>query len=63
MNGDSARFTRQDSVEETWRILQRCSRCSTTRRRARVRERQLGAGRAGADKLVAGYGGWQGPWT
>ena len=22
MNGDSARFTRQDSVEETWRILQ-----------------------------------------
>jgi glucose-6-phosphate 1-dehydrogenase len=59
MNGDSARFTRQDSVEETWRILQPLLDDPPP-----VHEYPNGSwGPAAADKLVAGYGGWKGPWT
>ena len=58
MNGDSARFTRQDSVEETWRILQ-----PLLDHPPPVHEYANGTwGPAAADKLVAGYGGWRGPW-
>jgi glucose-6-phosphate 1-dehydrogenase len=59
MNGDSTRFTRQDSVEETWRILQ-----PLLDNPPPVHEYANGSwGPAAADKLVAGYGGWKGPWT
>ena len=59
MNGDSARFTRQDSVEETWRILQPLLDDPPP-----VHEYTNGTwGPAAADQLVAGYGGWKGPWT
>ncbi|HZO61272.1 MAG TPA: hypothetical protein VFB51_16415 [Solirubrobacterales bacterium] len=59
MNGDSARFTRQDSVEETWRILQPLLDDPPP-----VHEYANGSwGPAAADRLVAGYGGWKGPWT
>ena len=59
MVGQSARFTRQDSVEETWRVLQPLldahPRCTPT-----PRDR---GGPSAADQLVASYGGWRGPWV
>ena len=59
MNGDSARFTRQDSVEETWRILQ-----PLLDNPPPVHEYEKGSwGPDAADKLVSHYGGWHGPWT
>jgi glucose-6-phosphate 1-dehydrogenase len=58
MQGDSARFTRQDGVEEAWRILQPLLDSPPE-----VHEYEKGSwGPAAADKLVAGYGGWHGPW-
>ena len=59
MNGDSARFTRQDSVEEAWRILQPLLDAPPP-----VHEYAKGSwGPEAADKLVSRYGGWHGPWT
>jgi glucose-6-phosphate 1-dehydrogenase len=59
MLGDSTRFTRQDSVEETWRVLQPLLDNSLP-----VHPYAKGSwGPAEADKLVAGYGGWHGPWV
>jgi glucose-6-phosphate 1-dehydrogenase len=59
MEGDSTRFTRQDSVEETWRILQPLLDDPPP-----VHEYASGSwGPAAAEKLVSGYGGWKGPWT
>ena len=58
MNGDSGRFTRQDSVEETWRILQ-----PLLDNPPPVQEYENGSwGPDAADKLVSHYGGWRGPW-
>jgi glucose-6-phosphate 1-dehydrogenase len=58
MNGDSARFTRQDSVEETWRILQPLLDSPQP-----VHDYAKGSwGPAAGDHLVAAYGGWHGPW-
>ena len=58
MNGDSARFTRQDSVEETWRILQ-----PLLDNPPPVHDYEKGSwGPEAANKLVAHYGGWRGPW-
>ena len=58
MNGDSARFTRQDSVEETWRILQ-----PLLDNPPPVHDYEKGSwGPEAANKLVAHYGGWHGPW-
>ncbi|MGO9248875.1 MAG: glucose-6-phosphate dehydrogenase [Solirubrobacteraceae bacterium] len=58
MNGDSTRFTRQDSVEETWRIFQ-----SLLDSPPPVHPYAPGTwGPAEADRLVAGHGGWHGPW-
>jgi len=58
MNGDSTRFTRQDSVEETWRIFQ-----SLLDSPPPVHPYAPGSwGPAEADRLVAHYGGWHGPW-
>ena len=59
MRGDSARFTRQDGVEE--KLADACSRCSTHRRRSHPYAKGSW-GPAAGDGLVAGYGGWHGPW-
>jgi glucose-6-phosphate 1-dehydrogenase len=58
MRGASTRFTRQDSVEETWRIYE-----SLLQQPPPVHPYAPGSwGPAEADKLVAGFGGWHGPW-
>jgi glucose-6-phosphate 1-dehydrogenase len=58
LNGDSSRFTRQDAVEETWRIMR-----PLIDEPPPVHPYAPGSwGPAEADHLVAGYGGWHGPW-
>ena len=58
MHGDSARFTRQDGIEEAWRILQ-----PLLDEPPPVHEYANGSwGPEAADRLVARYGGWHGPW-
>jgi glucose-6-phosphate 1-dehydrogenase len=56
--GDSTHFTRQDSVEETWRIMQPLLDSPP--------DAQPYApdtwGPEAAEKLVAGFGCWHGPW-
>ena len=52
-------FARQDSVEETWRVLQPLLDAPPP-----AHEYVPGTwGPAEADKLVSHYGGWHGPWT
>jgi glucose-6-phosphate 1-dehydrogenase len=59
MQGESTRFTRQDSVEETWRVLQ-----PLLDTRPPVQEYAKGSwGPADGDKLLSGYGVWHGPWV
>jgi glucose-6-phosphate 1-dehydrogenase len=59
MEGDSAAFTRQDSVEETWRIMQPLLDAPPP-----VHTYAPGSwGPAAADDLVAGYGRWHEPWV
>jgi glucose-6-phosphate 1-dehydrogenase len=59
MVGESVRFTRQDSVDETWRILQPLLDAPPP-----VQEYAKGSwGPAAADELVSAYGGWYGPWV
>jgi glucose-6-phosphate 1-dehydrogenase len=59
MVGDSTRFTRQDGVEEAWRILQPLLDTLPP-----VHPYAKGSwGPAEADRLVAGHGGWHGPWV
>jgi glucose-6-phosphate 1-dehydrogenase len=56
--GDSSRFTRQDGVEETWRIFQPLLDSPPT-----VHRYGRGSwGPAEADQLLEDYGGWQVPW-
>jgi len=56
--GDSTRFTRQDGVEEAWRIMQPLLDAPPP-----VRAYEPGSwGPNEADRLVAGYGRWHGPW-
>jgi glucose-6-phosphate 1-dehydrogenase len=58
MAGDSSRFTRQDSVEETWRILQ-----PLLDNPPPVHEYARGTwGPEEADALVRGHGCWHEPW-
>jgi glucose-6-phosphate 1-dehydrogenase len=58
MVGDSTRFTRQDGVEETWRIMQPLLDAPPP-----VHPYAPGSwGPAEADELVADHGGWRGPW-
>jgi glucose-6-phosphate 1-dehydrogenase len=58
MVGDSTRFTRQDGVEETWRIMQPLLDAPPP-----VHPYAPGTwGPEAADKLVAGHGRWHGPW-
>src|SRR5262245_9230753 len=59
MAGDSARFTRQDSVEEAWRVLQPLLDSPPP-----VRPYAPGSwGPDEAERLVADVGGWRGPWV
>jgi glucose-6-phosphate 1-dehydrogenase len=56
--GDSVRFTRQDSVEETWRIMQPLLDSSPP-----AHGYAKGSwGPDAADDLVAGHGKWHSPW-
>jgi glucose-6-phosphate 1-dehydrogenase len=56
--GDSTRFTRQDAVEETWRVMQPLLDDPPP-----VHSYEPGSwGPAEADRLVAGHGRWYGPW-
>ena len=58
MIGDSSRFTRQDNVEQTWRIIQ-----PLLDKPPKVHPYRPGSwGPKAADELVADYGGWHGPW-
>jgi glucose-6-phosphate 1-dehydrogenase len=59
MVGNNIRFTRQDSVEEAWRVLQPLLDAPSP-----VHPYAKGSwGPAEADRLVAEYGGWHGPWV
>jgi glucose-6-phosphate 1-dehydrogenase len=56
--GDSTRFTRQDAVEETWRVMQPLLDAPPS-----VHPYAPGSwGPDAADELVAGHGRWQEPW-
>ncbi len=58
MKGDSTRFTRQDNIEQTWRIMQ-----PLLDKPPEVHPYKPGSwGPKAADELVADYGGWHGPW-
>jgi glucose-6-phosphate 1-dehydrogenase len=57
--GDATAFTRQDNVEECWRIVQPLLDSP-----GEVHEYEQGSwGPGEADHLVARFGGWHGPWT
>jgi glucose-6-phosphate 1-dehydrogenase len=59
MVGDSVRFTRQDSVEETWRVLQ-----PLIDNPPPAHPYAKGSwGPEEADRLLAGYDRWHGPWV
>jgi glucose-6-phosphate 1-dehydrogenase len=59
MLGNPTRFTRQDGVEETWRILQ-----PLLDKPPAVHPYRPGSwGPAAADRLPAGGSGWHGPWV
>ena len=58
MRGDSTRFTRQDSIDETWRIFQPLLDDPPP-----VHAYAKNSwGPAAADDLLAGFGSWHGPW-
>ena len=58
MTGDATRFTRQDGIEEQWRIMQPLLDAPPP-----VHAYAPGSwGPEAADKLVAGFGRWHGPW-
>jgi glucose-6-phosphate 1-dehydrogenase len=58
MQGDSARFTRQDGVEEAWRVMEPLLTAPPP-----VHPYAKGSwGPAAADRLVDGYGRWHEPW-
>ena len=59
MRGDASRFTRQDSVEEQWRIMQPLLDAPPP-----VQPYAKGTwGPAAGEKLPAEHGGWHGPWV
>jgi glucose-6-phosphate 1-dehydrogenase len=58
MIGDSGKFTRQDSVEQTWRVVQPL----LDHPPKSIPYPQGSWGPREADKLVDGFGGWRGPW-
>ncbi|HEY5847041.1 MAG TPA: glucose-6-phosphate dehydrogenase [Microlunatus sp.] len=59
MQGDSKHFTRQDAVEEEWRVMQPLLDSPPA-----VQPYAPGSwGPSDADALAAGTGGWHGPWV
>jgi glucose-6-phosphate 1-dehydrogenase len=59
MIGDSLRFTRQDSVEAAWRVVQPLLDNSPP-----IQPYAKGSwGPKAGTELVAGHGSWHGPWT
>jgi len=59
MRGDSTRFTRQDAVEETWRIF-----AALVEQPPPVHPYAPGTwGPAAGDALLKGFGKWRGPWV
>jgi glucose-6-phosphate 1-dehydrogenase len=59
MAGQATRFTRQDGVEETWRIMQPLLEAPPA-----VLPYAPGSwGPTAADRVVAEWGGWKDPWT
>ena len=58
MVGDSSHFTRQDSVEETWRVVQPLLDSPPKA----LRYAQGSWGPEKADELTRGLGGWRRPW-
>jgi glucose-6-phosphate 1-dehydrogenase len=59
MTGQSTRFTRQDGVEEAWRVMQPLVDAPPP-----VHPYAKGSwGPAEADRLLAGHGRWHEPWT
>jgi glucose-6-phosphate 1-dehydrogenase len=58
MRGDSSQFTREDGVEETWRIVQPLLDAPSL-----VRPYRPGSwGPSEADTLLSGHPGWRAPW-
>jgi glucose-6-phosphate 1-dehydrogenase len=58
IRGDSSQFTREDDVEETWRILQPLLDAAPP-----VEPYTPGSwSPASADKLLSGHPGWREPW-
>jgi len=58
LRGDSSHFTREDGVEETWRIMQPLLDAPPP-----AHPYATGSwGPAEAAQLAAGFGGWHGPW-
>jgi glucose-6-phosphate 1-dehydrogenase len=58
LRGDATHFTREDSVEETWRIVQPLLDAPPS-----VEAYSQGSwGPGGADRLLAGHPGWREPW-
>jgi glucose-6-phosphate 1-dehydrogenase len=57
--GDSSHFTRQDSIEAAWRVVQPLLDSPPPV----YRYKRKTWGPSQADKLVARWGGWQSPWT
>jgi glucose-6-phosphate 1-dehydrogenase len=59
MRGDSTRFTRQDGVEETWRIFE-----PLLKEPPPVHRYATGSwGPAEAENLIEGFGQWHSPWV
>jgi glucose-6-phosphate 1-dehydrogenase len=59
LHGDASLFTREDSVEETWRIVQPLLESPPA-----VETYRPGSwGPKGADTLLSGHPGWRQPWT
>jgi glucose-6-phosphate 1-dehydrogenase len=57
--GDSTNFTRQDSIEATWRVMQPLLDAAP----AALPYAPGSWGPAEANRLVTGFGGWHGPWV
>ena len=58
MQGDRSHFTRQDALEETWRVVQPLIDSAPP-----VEVYEPGTwGPGSADELTRGYGGWRSPW-
>jgi glucose-6-phosphate 1-dehydrogenase len=56
--GDASHFTRQDSIEQCWRVVQPLLDAPPKA----IAYPQGSWGPPEADRLVAGFGGWRGPW-